>query len=151
MSENIQLQMNVVKAIQQFGVESTLFRNAIGKKLGLNITETGCINYLFIKGVASPTEIARYTGLTSGSTTTMLDRLETAGLINRKANPNDRRGTLIEVSAESREKIGPMVAGAQKAQKELLASYTNDELVAVANFLTRFTKNVAENTDFLEA
>jgi DNA-binding MarR family transcriptional regulator len=150
MDTNMELQMNVVRAIQQFGVESVLFRNVIGKKLGLTMTETNCMNYLFIKGVATPTEIARYTGLTSGSTTTMLDRLEHVGFVHRKANPKDRRGTLIEVNQEAREKIASMVAGAQQAQRELLARYTDAELVAIADFLTCFTKNVAEYSHSLE-
>jgi DNA-binding MarR family transcriptional regulator len=34
--------------------------------------------------------------LSSGAMTARLDRLETAGLIRRLADPNDRRGTIIE-------------------------------------------------------
>jgi DNA-binding MarR family transcriptional regulator len=139
-------QKQVVIATQEFGIASVLFRNAIGKQLGLNITDIGCLNYLFIKGATTPTELAYYSGLTTGSATAMIDRLEKLKLINRKANPNDRRSLIIDVNQSVREKIGPLVAGAQKAQLKLLANYTNEELAAIADFLTKFTTNVKDNT-----
>lgn len=144
------LRVQVVMAIQEYGIGSVLFRNAIGRKLGLNITDIGCLNFLFIKGTATPTELAHYTGLTTGSTTAMLDRLEKAKLITRKPNPGDRRGVLIEINQQSREAVGPMVVGVQKAQNKLLATYTDIELAAIADFLTRFTKNLHEHTKTIE-
>lgn len=139
--------MRVVMATQEYGIASVLFRNAIGRRLGLNITDIGCINFLFIKGSSTPTELARYTGLTTGSTTAMLDRLEKAGLIDRKPNPNDRRGVVVEINQRSRDAVGPMVAGAQRVQNELLDSYTERELGTIADFLTRFTANVNVHTE----
>lgn len=145
-----ELQLRVVKATQEFGISSVLFRNAIGRKLGLNITDIGCLNYLFIKGTSTPTELAHYTGLTTGSATTMLDRLEKLNLITRRPNPHDRRGLIIEIRQEARETIGPMVAGTQSAQRQLLDSYSDKELSAIADFLTRFTGNVNKHTERIE-
>lgn len=140
----------VVMATQEYGIASVLFRNAIGRKLGLNITDIGCINFLFIKGTSTPTELARYTGLTTGSTTALLDRLESSSLIRRKPNPNDRRGIIVEVHQRSRDVVGPMVAGAQKAQKELLDGYSAEELSVISDFLRRFTENVNQQTRIIE-
>lgn len=142
--------MRVVMASQEYGVASVLFRNAIGRKLGLNITDIACINYLFIKGASTPTELARYTGLTTGSTTAMLDRLEKVGLIGRKPNPHDRRGLIVEVLERSRELVGPMVAGAQKLQAALLEGYSERELATIADFLTRFAQNMNLHTKSIE-
>lgn len=150
MEKKTEAQMRVVKASQEFGIASVLFRNAIGRRLGLNITDIGCINFLFIKGASTPTELSRYAGLTTGSTTAMLDRLERAGLIVRKPNPNDRRGLIIEVDQRSRELIGPMVAGAQKGQLELMDGYSERELVAIAEFLSRFAENVNRQAEAIE-
>src|SRR5687767_7076398 len=41
-------------------------------------------------------QLAEAMGLSSGAMTNRLDRLETAGLIRRVADPNDRRGVLVE-------------------------------------------------------
>jgi len=143
------LEKQVFVAARYNGISSVLFRNTIARKLGLNITDGECLNLLTIKGVSTPTELARYTGLTSGSTTAMLDRLERAQFIRRKANPDDRRGVLIEITKKWTETAGPLVRGVQQAHSELIASYSDEELETIADFLTRFTKNVIEHTKMI--
>ncbi len=142
--------MNVLMAARDQGISSVLFRNAMGRKLSLNITDSECLSLVTIKGTSTPTELARYTGLTTGSTTAMLDRLEKAKFITRKPNPSDRRGVLIEVNERSRNIIDPLVADIQKAHKQLLSSYSPKELEIIADFLTRFTENVKEQTKKIE-
>lgn len=144
------LERQVFIAAGENGVSAVLFRKAIARKLGLIGTESECLSLLSIKGVSTPTEIAHYTGLTTGATTAMLDRLEQAKFIRRKPNPKDRRGVLIEINEEWTETVGPMVAGIQKAQKELIASYSDKELETIADYLTRFTQNVIEHTKMIE-
>lgn len=146
MTSRKDLEQQVFIAARDQGISSVLFRNAMGRRLGLNITDYECLSLLTIKGISSPTELARYTGLTTGSTTAMLDRLEQAKFIRRKANPKDRRGVLIEINEEWAKTAGPLVAGIQQAHKELIASYSDEELKSIADFLTRFTKNVTEHT-----
>ena len=144
------LEKQVMIAVREQGISSVLFRNAIGRKLGLNITDSECLSLLSIKGISTPTELSRYTGLTSGSTTAMLDRLEKAEYIRRKPNPKDRRGVLIEISKKWAETAGPLVAGVQKAHKELIASYADKDLETIADFLTCFTENVKEQIEMIE-
>jgi DNA-binding MarR family transcriptional regulator len=50
----------------------------------------------------SPTELASATLLSSGGMTSRLDRLEEAGLVRRKPDPADRRGVIVELTAEGR-------------------------------------------------
>lgn len=140
------LQNQVFMAARDQGISSVLFRNAISRRLGLNATDSECLSFLGIKGTSTPTELAAYTGLTSGSATAMLDRLEKAGYITRLPNPNDRRGVLIQLSPRYKEVAMPLVAGVQKAHRELLAKYSEKELEAIADFLTGFTENVTEHT-----
>lgn len=144
------LEKQVILAARENGISSVLLRNAIGRMLNLNITDSECLSLLSIKGTSTPTELARYTGLTSGSTTAMLDRLEKAKFIRRMPNPKDRRGLLIEINKQYTETVGPFIAGLQTAQNELIASYTRQELEAIADFLARFTTNVKERTKTIQ-
>ena len=144
------LEIKALGAAADFGMSSVLFRNAMGRKLGLNVTDLQCLGLLSLKHISNPTELARYSGLTTGSTTAMLDRLEKAKFITRKPNPDDRRGVLIELNPESATRTKPLVAGIQKAHKELIASYSAQELEVIADFLTRFTQNVKEHTKLIE-
>jgi len=140
------LEEQVMHAARENGVSSVLFRNAMRRKLGLNITDSECLSFITIHGVAKPTDVARYTGLTTGSTTAMLNRLEKADYIRRKPNPEDRRGVLLEINDTWTKTAGPMVAGLQRAHRELIASYSEAELETIVDFLTRFTDNVKTHT-----
>lgn len=145
-----ELHDRVFAAARDGGLSSVLFRNAVGRKVGVNTTDYECLSFLAIRGAATPTELARYTGLSSGATTAMLDRLEKARFITREPNPSDRRGVLVKLTEKWQEAAGPFVAGVQKAHHELIAGYSAEQLEIIADFLTRFTENVKEATRVLE-
>jgi DNA-binding MarR family transcriptional regulator len=134
------LKKRALMAVRDYGVNLTLFRNAMSEWAGLNVTDMECLRLLFQKGVATPSELSRFTGLTSGATTAMLDRLEKAGLIERRPNPDDRRGTLIVPAPSSAEKAASWFTSARKAQDDLISSYSESELEIVADVFERFAK-----------
>jgi len=144
------LEGRVMMAARENNISAILFRNSIRNRVGLNITDSECLSFLAIKGVLTAKDLSHYTGLTTGSTTAMLDRLEQAEFIRRKPNPDDRRGVLIEIHENWTQTVGPMVSGIQKAQSELIASYSEAELEIIADFLTRFTDNVKKYTQMIE-
>lgn len=139
-STKTDLKKRTLMAVRDYGVNLTQFRNAMSEWAGLNATDMECLRLLFQKGVASPSELARHTGLTSGATTAMLDRLERAGLIERRPNPNDRRGTLIAPEKSSGEKMASWFESARRAQDELISSYSESELEIIADVFERFAK-----------
>jgi DNA-binding MarR family transcriptional regulator len=134
------LKIRALMAVRDYGVNLTHFRNAISEWAGLNATDMECLRFLFVKDVATPSELARQTGLTSGATTAMLDRLEKVGLIERSPNPDDRRGTLITPTKSSAEKVASWFESARRAQDALISSYSASELEIIADVFERFAK-----------
>jgi len=139
-SAKTDLKKRALMAVREYGIHLTLFRNAMSEWAGLNVTDMECLRLLFMKGIATPSELARHTGLTSGATTAMLDRLENAGLIERRPNPDDRRGTLITPAKSGAEKAASWFESARKAQDELISSYSERELEIISDVFERFTK-----------
>ncbi len=139
-STKTDLKKRALMAVRDYGIHLTLFRNAMSEWAGLNATDMECLRLLFLKGIATPSELSRHTGLTSGATTAMLDRLEKAGLIERRPNPNDRRGTLIAPAKSGTEKAASWFESARKAQDELISSYSEKELEIISDVFERFTK-----------
>ena len=139
-STKTDLKKRALMAVRDYGVNLTQFRNAMSEWAGLNVTDMECLRLLFQKDIATPSELSRFTGLTSGATTAMLDRLEKAGLIERRPNPNDRRGTLITPAQSSSEKAAAWFESARKAQDELISSYSEKELEIISDVFERFTK-----------
>jgi len=135
-----ELKKRALMAVRDYGVNLTHFRNAMSEWAGLNATDMECLRLLFLKGTATPTELARHTGLTSGATTAMLDRLEKAGLIERRPNPNDRRGTLVAPEKSSSEKMASWFESVRNAQDKLISSYSESELEIIADVFERFAK-----------
>jgi len=139
-STKTDLKTRALMTVRDYGVNLTHFRNAMNEWAGLNATDMECLRLLFQKGTATPTELARHTGLTSGATTAMLDRLEKVGLIERRPNPNDRRGTLIAPEKSSAEKMASWFESARKAQDALMSTYSENELEIIADVFERFAK-----------
>jgi DNA-binding MarR family transcriptional regulator len=132
-----ELKQQVVLESRECGISYTLFRNAIGKKLGLNTTDFEGLDLIFFRGVATPSELSSYTGLSSGSTTAMIDRLAKSGLVERQSNPNDRRGTLVVLNKEAALKVRPLFTSARVAQNQLLDGYSRQELAVLADYFQR--------------
>lgn len=131
------LEKQVIMGGRQYGIGSVLFRHAVGEKLGLNVTDMECLGVIFFKGLATPSELASYTGLSSGATTTMLDRLENSGIIKRRPNPKDRRSVHISIVKEAAEKIAPMFASLREAQDKIVSGYTEKELGIIVDFFNK--------------
>jgi DNA-binding MarR family transcriptional regulator len=136
----IELMIRTNMAAREYGIQMTLYRNMIFEKLGVNVTDMECLGYLLSKRISTPTELAKYTGLSSGAATAMLDRLEKGSFIERRPNPNDRRGTLIVLAKSGAEKVAPWFAPVGKAQEELISNYSDDELRLISGFFERYAK-----------
>jgi DNA-binding MarR family transcriptional regulator len=139
-STKADLKKRALAAVREYGIHLTLFRNAISEWAGLNVTDMECLRLLFLEGMATPSRLARQTGLTSGATTAMLDRLEKAGLIERRPNPDDRRGTLIVPAKSAASRAASWFESARNAQDKLISSYSDKELEIISDVFERFTK-----------
>ncbi len=122
---------------REYGISTVLFRHAVGEILGVNVTDMECLALIFFKGLATPSELAHYTGLTSGATTAMLDRLEKARLIERRPNPQDRRGTLIVLTNERTKEISAMFTSVREGIDGLTSSYSEKELELISKYFQK--------------
>jgi DNA-binding MarR family transcriptional regulator len=75
----------------------------------------------------NPTELMRATMLSSGGMTKRLDRLADAGLVERRPDPHDRRGTLVRLTSRGEATIDRAVGLHIRNEAELLAVLTVTE------------------------
>lgn len=103
---------------------------------GLHPTDFRAIGYLHQAGQpVSPKDINAYLGLTSGSGTALLDRLEACSYIRRIPNPDDRRGALILLDREAASRPVQLFEDIQAAYYKATAEFTPQELGAIAAYL----------------
>ena len=84
-----------------------------------------------------PTEFSSALMLTSSGTTKRLDRLERAGLIARTPDPDDRRGTLITLTAAGRELVDAASEAHLANEHRLLGSLSEGERQRLAALLRK--------------
>jgi DNA-binding MarR family transcriptional regulator len=75
----------------------------------------------------SPGDLCDRMLVSSGSMTNRLDRLEEAGLIKRKPDPHDRRGSIVELTEEGDKLIEAAVYVQGRKEKRLFEDMSGDE------------------------
>lgn len=106
------------------------------KKLRLHPTDLTCIGYLYDSEEAlSPKQIISHLGLSSGSGTALLDRLEGAGFIRRVPHPTDRRSVLIELDREQAAEPIAFYRYMRQSYSEVMDKFSDVDLDRIAEFL----------------
>lgn len=86
-----------------------LFNQAVADHLGLHPTDVQCLNLLSLEpGAVTTGQIAELTGLTSGSATRLVDRLEKAGYVTRARDTQDRRRVLVQLVPAAMVRFGDL-------------------------------------------
>ena len=85
----------------------------------------------------SPGRLLEQLMLSSGAITNRIDRLEQRGLVRRVPDPADRRGVLVELTADGRAAVDVAVERHVANEHRLLAGLTGDEREALATLLKR--------------
>ena len=127
----------VIRGAREFSIGTVLFHRAVGQVLGVNVTDMKCLDMMTMKGSTSPTELADFTGLSSGATTAMIDRLEKLGLIERHPHPKDRRSTILVLTKEAMRKLPTLFQSLASAMETLVSGYSERELTVLADFFSR--------------
>ena len=85
----------------------------------------------------NPTSLMRATLLSSSGMTKRLDRMEEAGLIERRPDPNDRRGTLVRLTRRGKNVIDRAVETHVGNEERLLGVLTAAERRTIDRVLKR--------------
>ncbi|AHH21644.1 putative transcriptional regulator, MarR family [Nocardia nova SH22a] len=110
-----------------------LHAQAGAKAVDLGATDLYALNILELSGAMTPGELGTRTGLTTGPTTRLIDRLEQAGYVRRAPDPGDRRKVIVEPVSRpegldraldpARRRIGEIIQSYSPEQRELLFDY----------------------------
>jgi DNA-binding MarR family transcriptional regulator len=120
----------LARAQQRFGV-------TMARLLALAPSDVTALEHLLADGPLGPVELGQRLGMTSASATTLVDRLEAAGHVERRPHPSDRRRLVVvptERAGETAYATGaPVFEGLEAAAADL----TPEERGAVARYLNR--------------
>jgi DNA-binding MarR family transcriptional regulator len=116
----------------------------------LNQSDMRALHYLIVCAnhdvIATPGAIAARLHISTASTTKLLDRLEKAGHVTRRAHPSDRRALAIAITPETHQ-AAMRTVGRQQAKRFLAASRLTS---AERETVMRFLDDMAEEIDVSE-
>jgi DNA-binding MarR family transcriptional regulator len=85
----------------------------------------------------TPTALYEATMISSGGMTSRIDRLERAGLVERRAHPTDRRGALVALTRKGLALIDEAVGAHVDNERGVLASLTAKEQAELNKLLAK--------------
>jgi DNA-binding MarR family transcriptional regulator len=129
-----------------------LFNQAVAEHLGLHPTDMQCLNLLTLEGGPVTTgRIAELTGLTTGSATRLVDRLEKAGYVVRERDAADRRKVLVVTVPDRIAEFGRMWDRLGGGWSALFEELDDAELAVVIGHMRRTVEFSGEQVARLRA
>lgn len=130
---------SVMEAMRAYRAAEVAMRRRTQKSMDMGENELLVLRFLSrarLRGeTVTPVAISRYLGITSASTTALLDRLSTSGHIVRAPNPADRRSILVTSSEKSEEEIRHTLSAMHDRMMGVVRGMSPDQRQTVIAFL----------------
>lgn len=104
---------------------------------GLQTSEWYALSRISLAGGLTSGELSAGTGLTTGATTRLVDRLERAGYVRRTTDPADRRKVLVEAIPDALGEVEAAVAPTRRRIGDVIADYTPEQQELLFDYFTR--------------
>ncbi|WP_137988707.1 MarR family winged helix-turn-helix transcriptional regulator [Streptomyces vilmorinianum] len=127
-----------------------LFNQAVADRLRLHPTDVQCLNLLALEpGPVTTGRIAELTGLTTGSATRLVDRLERAGYVTRERDAEDRRRVLVTAVPERMAELGAFWRRLNEAWGTMFDAYSDAEVALLIAHMRRTVELSADQVERL--
>ncbi|MFF2053573.1 MarR family winged helix-turn-helix transcriptional regulator [Leifsonia sp. NPDC058194] len=136
----------VLEALQVYRAAEAAMRRRTGAAMGMGDNDLLALRLILDNTAAGrPTaakDLSRYLGISSASTTALIDRLEGGGFVERRRSVTDGRSITLLPTRASLGETGPLLAEANAQLAAASAELSPDEAETVTRFLTRMRETV---------
>jgi DNA-binding MarR family transcriptional regulator len=126
---------DLLRLLKESSKHTIIFHQSIAERLGLNITDHKCLDFISEYGPVTAGHLAEFTGLTTGAITAVIDRLEHGGYVLRERDATDRRRVLIRSRPVANGSENDSFNELTRATKKLCMSLDTRELETVRGFV----------------
>lgn len=130
-----ELTAEIRSAVLRLVAEICLREHGASQRLGLGATDVRFLTLLDLYGPLTPGRLATLTGLTTGSVTGVIDRLENAGLVGRHRDTTDRRKVQVVAVPEATARLAAERRDNLDRLDAVLGRRDPAELAVIARFL----------------
>ena len=132
--------LQVTARLSRIGPHLARRQDEVFGRFGLGRGEVGALSALRVSGPPyrlSPTRLAKGLMLSSAGVTSRIDRLERRGYVRRLADPNDRRGVMVELTDEGLEAVDAAVAANTVSDRQLLDRLDPEDVEQLEDLLRK--------------
>ncbi len=127
--------VDIARRMRALDASLDLPDHAAAEAFGIGRTDLRAMELISRDGPAPAGGLAAALRLTPGSMTSLMDRMERAGYVERVTTPDDRRQVLVGLTAKGRDReraaFGPLIGQTLRE----LTRYKGGELAVIARFL----------------
>lgn len=146
---NVALLESLTHGLQRFGMRSVLFQQNMAQKIGVPHTDLKTAEILKETGAITAGELAKITGLSTGSVTALINRLEKSGYVKRERDHKDGRRVMIAPIPDRQEQIKSHYQSLSVATQALCSAYNEQELTFAIQFIEDITNIMDKEIDTL--
>ena len=121
--------------------------NPVFEKFGLQPGEFDVLATLRRSGepyALTPTDLYEVAMISSGSMTNRLDRLEKGGFVERRPNPNDKRGTIVALTDRGKAVIESAIVSHVENQVTIVQGLSREEQDCLSELLGKLLSSQKE-------
>lgn len=140
--------VEVLSAMRAYRTSEMSMRRRTRERMAMGETDLVAVQYLLRQqrsGVlVTGKDLASHLSISSASTTVLIDRLVRSGHLLRKPHPTDRRGIVVEATADSDQQVRATLQEMHRRMLEIAEGLDAAEAEVVVNFLRRMSAAVDE-------
>jgi DNA-binding MarR family transcriptional regulator len=145
-SETPQPDTAVLEALQVYRAAEAAMRRRTGAAMGIGDNDLLALRLILDNTAAGRTtfakEVSAYLGVSSASTTLLVDRLVRSGFVERRQSRADKRSVELVPTRAALGDTGPLLAAAQEQLAAATAELSPDEAETVTKFLVKMRQTV---------
>lgn len=120
------------------------FTSFAGRRMKIGLAEVAALEQLQVAGELSPGALGTLLSMPSASVTALLDRLEGKKMIVRRANPADRRGILVTLTATAMMRASLDLLPVAHAMTDIAAGMSMRDREVVARYFAAVNACMAQ-------
>jgi len=140
--------VGVLEAMRTFRAAELAMERRTQQSHGMNANDLLALRYVIMSQregrSIGPKELAQYLGISSASTTVLIDRLERAGQMRRENSPFDRRALILEPTATTDAEISAALGEVPETMLEVAGRLSPEQAQIVIDFLNDMRTAVDE-------
>ncbi len=119
-------------------------RRAMSERMEMNVSDIQALRSV-VAGErsghpATPRQISTELGISTASTTKLVDRLVSAGHIRRIPHPSDRRSVTLTATPNAHREIGNWLSAMHEQMGRVVRSFSPEELSHIERFLNEMSE-----------